>query len=114
MEIVEAPKILKPAEVSIKTLDGSVIEGKVNLGYENRMSDLLTKTDNPFIVVFDAMYVGSPKKKAREPTACSRKSKPPRSPATRSFKRSEKNSPPDKSSSTPLATSRFSSARWPT
>ena len=31
MEIVEAPKILKPADVSIKTLDGSVIEGKVNL-----------------------------------------------------------------------------------
>ena len=56
-------KVLKPVDVSFKTLDGSLIEGKVNLGYENRMSDLLTKTDNPFIVVFDAMYVGSPKKK---------------------------------------------------
>jgi hypothetical protein len=56
-------KVLKPADVKIKTLDGTVIDGKVNLGYENRMSDLLTKTDNPFIVVFDAMYVGSPKKK---------------------------------------------------
>jgi hypothetical protein len=63
MEIVEASKILKPADVSIKTLDGSVIEGKVNLGYENRMSDLFTKTDNPFIVVFDATHLGSPKKK---------------------------------------------------
>ena len=59
MEIVDTPKVLKPAEVSIKTLDGSVIEGKVNLGYENRMSDLFTKTDNPFIVVFDAVHLGS-------------------------------------------------------
>jgi hypothetical protein len=63
MEIMDTPKVLKPAAVSFKTLDGSVIEGKVNLGYGNRMSDLLTKTDNPFIVVFDAIYVGSPKKK---------------------------------------------------
>ena len=46
-----------------KTLDGSIVEGKVNLGYENRVSDLFTKTDDPFIVVFDASYVGSPKKK---------------------------------------------------
>ena len=63
METVDTPKVLKPAHVSFKTLDGSVIEGKVNLGYENRMSAVLTKTDNPFIVVFDAMYVGTPKKK---------------------------------------------------
>ena len=63
MEIMDTSKVLKPAAVSFKTLDGSVIEGKVNLGCGNRMSDLLTKKDNPFIVVFDAMYVGSPKKK---------------------------------------------------
>jgi hypothetical protein len=56
-------KVVKPAHVKIKTLDGTVIDGKVNLGYENRMSDLFTKTDNPFIVVFDGVYVGSPKKK---------------------------------------------------
>jgi hypothetical protein len=56
-------RVVKPAHVKIKSLDGTVIDGKVSLGYENRMSDLLTKTDNPFIVVFDAMYVGSPKKK---------------------------------------------------
>ena len=63
METVDTPEVLKPAEVSIKTLDGTVIRGKVNLAYENRVSDLFTKTDDPFIVVFDAMYVGSPKKK---------------------------------------------------
>jgi hypothetical protein len=63
METVDTPEVLKPAEVSIKTLDGTVIRGKVNLAYENRVSDLFTKMDDPFIVVFDAMYVGSPKKK---------------------------------------------------
>jgi len=63
MEMVDKTKILKPVDVTIKTLDGSLVEGKVNLGYENRMSDLFTKTDNPFIVVFDATHVGSPKKK---------------------------------------------------
>jgi hypothetical protein len=56
-------KVLKPAEVSIKTLDGTVIKGKVNLAHENRMSDLFTKTENSFIVVFDADFLGSPKKK---------------------------------------------------
>ena len=56
-------KLLKPAEVSIKTLEGTIINGKVNLAHENRMSDLFTKMDDPFIVVFDADYLGSPKKK---------------------------------------------------
>ena len=63
METVDTPKVLKPAAVSFKTLDGSVVEGKVNLGYENRVSDLFTKTDNSFIVLFDAVHLGSPKKK---------------------------------------------------
>ena len=34
MEMTYGSKVLRPADVSIKTLDGSVIEGKVNLGYE--------------------------------------------------------------------------------
>jgi hypothetical protein len=63
MQIVDTIKVLKAADVSIKTLDGSVIEAKVNLGYENRVSDLFTKTDNSFIVLFDAVHLGSPKKK---------------------------------------------------
>ena len=63
METMDTLKVLKPTAVSIKTLDGSVIEGKVNLGYENRMSDLFTESDNPFIVVFDAIPFGSTQKK---------------------------------------------------
>ena len=53
---MDTHKVLKPADVSFKTLDGSVIEGKVNLGYENRVSDLFTKTESPFIVLFDAEH----------------------------------------------------------
>jgi hypothetical protein len=63
MPMENISKVLKPAEVSIKTLDGTVIKGKVNLAHENRVSDLFTKTDAPFIVVFDADFLGSPKKK---------------------------------------------------
>ena len=63
MATEDSSNVLKPAEVSIKTLDGTIIKGQVNLAYENRLSDLFTKTENPFIVVFDADYLGSPKKK---------------------------------------------------
>ncbi len=62
MEIMDGSKVLRPADVSIKTLDGSVIEGKVNLGYQNRISDLFTASERPFIVLFDAMHFGAPKK----------------------------------------------------
>jgi hypothetical protein len=62
MEMTYGSKVLRPADVSIKTLDGSVIEGKVNLGYENRISDLFTASGRPFIVLFDAMHFGAPKK----------------------------------------------------
>jgi hypothetical protein len=47
METVDTPEVLKPAEVSIKTLDGTVIRGKVNLAYENRVSDLFYKNGRP-------------------------------------------------------------------
>jgi hypothetical protein len=62
METMDGSRVLRPANVSIKTLDGSVIEGKVNLGYENRISDLFTASERPFIVLFDAMHFGAPKK----------------------------------------------------
>lgn len=56
-------KVLKPAKVRIKTLDGTEMEAKVNLAHENRISDLFTKTDNPFIVLLDADYTGAQLKK---------------------------------------------------
>jgi len=41
-------------KIIIKTTDGETISGKVNIGIKDRVSDLFTKTDNQFIVVFDA------------------------------------------------------------
>ena len=42
--------------ITIRTSDGSTILGKVNLGIKERVSDLFTKTENPFIVLFDAEH----------------------------------------------------------
>lgn len=41
-------------KIIIKTTDGETISGKVNIGIKDRVSDLFTKTDNHFIVLFDA------------------------------------------------------------
>ena len=43
-------------KVTIRTIDGSTILGKINIGIKERVSDLFTKTDNPFIVLFDAEH----------------------------------------------------------
>lgn len=39
--------------VSIKTVDGSLLRGKINLGDEKRVSDIFAKSKNPFIVLYD-------------------------------------------------------------
>lgn len=39
--------------VSIKTLDGSLLRGKITLGDKNRVSDIFIQSDNPFIVLYD-------------------------------------------------------------
>jgi hypothetical protein len=43
-------------KVSIKTTDGSTLAGKVNIGIKERVSDLFTKTDDPFIVLTGAEH----------------------------------------------------------
>ncbi len=40
--------------ITIKTIDGSTIQGKVNLGVKERVSDLFTKSEQGFIVLVDA------------------------------------------------------------
>ena len=42
--------------ITIRTTDGSTLLGKINLGIKDRVSDLFTKTENPFIVLFDAEH----------------------------------------------------------
>ncbi len=43
-------------DISVKTTDGSTLTGKVNLGAKERVSDLFTKTETPFIVLSDAKH----------------------------------------------------------
>src|SRR5665648_1032047 len=49
-------------QVSIKMVDGSLVRGKVNIfqGEEvvQRVSDIFTKVDDPFVVVFDVTAEG--------------------------------------------------------
>jgi len=40
--------------VSIRTVDGSVIRGKINMGENERISDVMVKGESPYLVVFDA------------------------------------------------------------
>jgi hypothetical protein len=42
--------------ITIRTIDGSTLQGRVNIGIKERVSDLFTKTENPFIVLFDAEH----------------------------------------------------------
>ena len=53
-----AKKTMATAGVTIRTLDGSVLQGKINLGLKKRVSDVFTKSTEPFIVLFDAAYTG--------------------------------------------------------
>ncbi len=49
-------------EVSLKLVDGSLIKGKVNLHHDEhmieRVSELFTQVQDPFLVVFDATFEG--------------------------------------------------------
>ena len=42
--------------ITIKTSDGSTIQGKVNLTTKQRLSDLFTKNEAPFIVLIDVFF----------------------------------------------------------
>ncbi|PIE70271.1 MAG: hypothetical protein CSA22_08705 [Deltaproteobacteria bacterium] len=48
--------------IVVKTTDGSTITGNVNLNSEtrriDRVSDLLTKGQSPFLVMYEAMFEG--------------------------------------------------------
>ena len=53
MEEIKDPYKREYRNVTIRTIDGSTLLGKVNIGVKERVSDIFTKTDNPFIVLFD-------------------------------------------------------------
>jgi small nuclear ribonucleoprotein (snRNP)-like protein len=49
---------LKSKEVIVKTVDGDAIRGKINMGLEERVSDLFTKIETQFIILFDVSHKG--------------------------------------------------------
>ena len=40
--------------VSVKTVDGSLIQGKINIGKMNRISDMFLENESPFVIIYDA------------------------------------------------------------
>ena len=43
--------------ITVKTTDGSTLQGKINLTENKRVSDLFTQGDAPFIVLVDVAYM---------------------------------------------------------
>lgn len=41
--------------ITIKTVDGSTINGKVNLTSQQRVSDLFTRNESQFLIIVDAV-----------------------------------------------------------
>jgi len=40
--------------VSVKTVDGSLIQGKINIGTLRRISDMFQESGSPFVIVYEA------------------------------------------------------------
>ena len=40
-------------DITVKTTDGSILSGKINIGIKSRVSELFTQVDTPFIVLSD-------------------------------------------------------------
>jgi Family of unknown function (DUF6812) len=62
MSVKIVSRRLEARKVTIKMVDGSLVQGKVNLlndeSVVQRVSDIFTKVADPFIVVFDATAEG--------------------------------------------------------
>jgi small nuclear ribonucleoprotein (snRNP)-like protein len=51
-------KPVNSREVIVKTVDGEAIRGKINMGLEERVSDLFTKVETQFIILFEVSHKG--------------------------------------------------------
>ena len=62
MSVKIITRIKESREVSIKLVDGSLIKGKVNLHHDEhmiqRVSEIFTQINDPFLVVYDATFEG--------------------------------------------------------
>jgi len=52
------PEEMKITKVNIRLTDGSHVKGNVNIKHHDRVSDLLNKGEDPFIILFDATTPG--------------------------------------------------------
>ncbi len=46
----------RPKNVTVKTVDGMMLTGKVNLGSKERLSDVFTKDQSPFVILYDVIF----------------------------------------------------------
>ena len=46
------PRVVEKV-VSVKTVDGGIIRGKINVGEGNRISDVFLMSEAPFIVIYN-------------------------------------------------------------
>ncbi len=62
MSVKVISRRIDACKVTIKMVDGSLVQGKVNVYHDEevvqRVSDIFTKVTDPFIVVFDAIAEG--------------------------------------------------------
>lgn len=42
-------------EVTVKMVDGSIIEGKINIAGKQRVSEMFTASESPFVTVVDVI-----------------------------------------------------------
>jgi hypothetical protein len=50
----EKKKEIITGNISLRTVDGSVVRGKINLEDKERVSDVLVRGDSPYLIIFDA------------------------------------------------------------
>lgn len=50
---------MEAKRITVKTADGSTLVGKINIGLKERVSEIFTKTENQFIVLFDAEHANA-------------------------------------------------------
>jgi hypothetical protein len=50
----EKPAKIVEGHISVRTVDGSVIRGRINLGKNKRISDVMAQDDSPYLVIYDA------------------------------------------------------------
>jgi hypothetical protein len=49
-------------KITVKTTDGDILKGRVNIGIKTRVADLFTRSDEPFIVLSDVHHQQGAKK----------------------------------------------------